>query len=336
MTEGHGDDVFRYGDRVKYNFSTNIHQNVDHRKLIRHITDLGDIFRNYPEPEARSVEAMLSERLGVGKENVLVTNGATEAIYLIAHTTQRKKSAIVAPTFREYQDGCQVFQHNIEFISSPIDIPNDCNVVWICNPNNPTGKAYETEILSTIISANPEKLFVIDQAYADYSMKLTLTPDVISEHQNVLLLYSLTKRYAIPGLRIGYVVGQEKIINNLREIRMPWSVNSIAIEAARYLLCYSDDYPIDAKSLHMEAMRVSEAFAKMGIAVTPTDCNFFLATLPDRSAAELKEWLIDNYGILIRDASNFETLGNRHFRIAAQSIEENNILISAIKKWISS
>lgn len=336
MTEGHGDDVFRYGDRIKYNFSTNIHQNVDHRKLIRHITDLGDIFRNYPEPEPRSVEAMLSERLGVGKENVLVTNGATEAIYLIAHTTQRKKSAIVAPTFREYQDGCQVFQHNIEFISSPIDIPNDCDVVWICNPNNPTGKAYETEILSAIISANPEKLFVIDQAYADYSMKSTLTPDVISKHQNVLLLYSLTKRYAIPGLRIGYVIGQEKIINNLREIRMPWSVNSIAIEAARYLLCHSDDYPIDTKSLHMEAMRVSEAFAKMGIAVTPTDCNFFLATLPDRSAAELKEWLIDNYGILIRDASNFETLGNRHFRIAAQSIEENNILISAIKKWISS
>lgn len=336
MTEGHGDDVFRYGDRIKYNFSTNIHQNVDHRKLIRHITDLGDIFRNYPEPEPRSVEAMLSERLGVGKENVLVTNGATEAIYLIAHTTQRKKSAIVAPTFREYQDGCQVFQHNIEFISSPIDIPNDCDVVWICNPNNPTGKAYETEILSTIISANPEKLFVIDQAYADYSMKSTLTPDVISKHQNVLLLYSLTKRYTIPGLRIGYVIGQEKIINNLRKIRMPWSVNSIAIEAARYLLCHSDDYPIDTRSLHMEAMRVSEAFAKMGIAVTPTDCNFFLATLPDRSAAELKEWLIDNYGILIRDASNFETLGNRHFRIAAQSIEENNILISAIKKWISS
>lgn len=282
------------------------------------------------------MEAMLSERLRIGKENVLVTNGATEAIYLIAHTTQKKKSAIVAPTFREYQDGCRVFQHNIVFISSPTDIPNDCDVVWICNPNNPTGKAYETEILSAIISANPEKLFVIDQAYADYSMKSTLTPDVISKHHNVLLLYSLTKRYAIPGLRIGYVIGQEKIINKLRDIRMPWSVNSIAIEAAHYLLCHSNDYLIDARGLHKEAIRISEAFTKMGISVTPTDCNFILATLPNRSAAELKKWLIDNYGILIRNASNFETLENRHFRIAAQSKEENNILISAIEKWISS
>lgn len=335
MTEGHGDDIFRYGNKIRYNFSTNVYQNVDHRNLIRHIANLGDIFRNYPEPEAKSVEAILSKGLGINKENVLVTNGATEAIYLIAHISQGKHSAIVVPTFREYQDGCQVFQHAITFISSPADIPENSDIVWICNPNNPTGKTYDVAMLLAIIKNNPDKLFVIDQAYADYSIKATFSPDVIYLQHNVLLLYSLTKRFAVPGLRIGYVVGQEKVIKKLREIRMPWSVNSIAIKAAQFLLTNTNIYPIDKVTLHNEAKRISEGFSAMGIKVMPTDCNFLLATLPDRSAAELKEWLIDNYGILIRDASNFETLGSRHFRVAAQSREENSILINAIKEWIS-
>lgn len=335
MTYGHGDDVFRYGDRIKYNFSTNIHQNVDHSALIGHLASIGDIFKNYPEPEAESVEELIANILSINKDNVFVTNGATEAIYLIAIMAQRKRSAIVVPTFREYQDACSVFRHNVSFISSPIEIPSDCDLVWICNPNNPTGRAYDADILLSIIEANPDKLFVVDQAYSDYSIKPTLSPKVMDKLDNIILLYSLTKRFAVPGLRIGYSVGHKKILDNLKKFRMPWSVNSIAIASALYLLQNRNDYHIDAVGLHKEIIRVSKAFTDIGLIVTPSDCNFILVELPDRSAAQLKSWMIDNYGILIRDASNFECLGIRHFRVAAQSEAENDILINAVRKWIT-
>lgn len=336
MTQGHGDDVFRYGDRVKYNFSTNIHQNVDHGKLIRHIEELGDIFRNYPEPEPQSVEAMLAETLDVGKDNVLVSNGATEAIYLIAHRTEGKNSAIVVPTFREYQDACKVFGHDIAFISSPSEIPADSDIVWICNPNNPTGQAYDADALGALIAENQERLFVLDQAYADYSIKATLSPRAVFSLPNVIILYSLTKRFAIPGLRIGYAVGSKNIIDSLRRLRMPWSVNSIAIEAAKYLIDHRDKYRIDAVSLHNEALRISDALESLGIHTFPTDCNFLLASLPNGTSAQLKDRLVENCGILIRDASNFETLDGSYFRVAAQTRHENDLLIKSIEEWMRS
>ena len=115
---------------------------------------------------------------------------------------------------------------------------------------------------------------------------------------------------------------------------MPWSVNSLAIEAAHYLLDHREKYHIDCRSLHEEAKRLREALKEMGLTAEPTDCNFMLASLPAGRACDLKEWLVEKHGILIRDASNFEGLGEGHFRIAAQSPEENDSLINALKEWM--
>ncbi len=335
MIDGHGDDAFRYEGQIKINFSTNIHQTVDHAGLMKYLGSLGDVFRNYPEPIPYSVEEMLASQIHVSSENVMVTNGATEAIYMIAHFAHDGHSAIVVPTFREYQDACDIFNHTITFISTPEMLPKDCTTVWVCNPNNPTGRVVEKQFLKDLIASNPDKLFVIDQAYADYSNKDMISYYEAIELKNVILLSSLTKRFAVPGLRIGYAVGDNSVIEALRKIRMPWSVNSIAIESAKYLLTHSKEYKINANELHAEAMRISDAFKDLGISVLPTDCNFILAKLPGHSAGELKEWLIANYGILIRDASNFEGLTKEYFRIAAQSREENDILINALEKWMS-
>lgn len=335
MIEGHGDDVFRYGDKIKYNFSTNIHQNVDHSRLLRHLSNLGDIFNNYPEPDAANVQAMIADSLGVDKHKVMVTNGATEMIYLIAQLFHGGKSCVVVPTFREYQDACRVHGHDISFISSPDILPEGCDIVWICNPNNPDGRVFDAETLKMLIDGNPGTLFVIDQAYADYSVKEVISPAWALSRRNVVLLYSLTKRFAVPGLRIGYTLGCHHILDALQKIRMPWSVNSIAIEAAKFLLENDNDYLIDAHSLHSEALRISDAFRSMGIDTIETDCNFLLARLPHCSASELKDWLIDHYGILIRDAANFESLDDRYFRVAAQTEKENDILIEALSKWMS-
>ena len=340
MINGHGDDIFRYGGKVKVNFSTNIHQDVDHSELKRHLASCPGLLSNYPEPAPLSVEKKLSETLGITANSIIVTNGATEAIYLIAHKMQGSKSVVVAPTFREYQDACALFGHEVRFINES-DVFNEsltaskADLVWLCNPNNPTGKVFVREELLKIIDTKPETLFVIDQAYADYSVEEVLTFHDVLTRKNVIMLQSLTKQFAVPGLRIGYAVASAEIISGLRMMRMPWSVNSFAIEASHYLLEHRNDYHIDRYLLHKEALGISRALCRLGIECRNTDCNFILCRLPGGNASQLKEWLMDKHGLLISDASNFETLDHTYFRVAAQDHENNELLIKCIEEWIS-
>ena len=335
MIDGHGDDAFRYGGRVRVNFSTNIHQRVDHSGLLAHLAAVGDIFSSYPEPEPRSLEHFLAGEAGVGDDCVMATNGATEMIYLLAQSRSGGHSAVVAPTFREYQDACGIFRHEVTFLSSIRDIPRDADMLWLCNPNNPTGRVTGRTELLEAVDSRPGTLFVIDQAYADYSVREVLSPRDVVSRDNIVSLHSLTKRFAIPGLRVGYAMGRASALDRVRRLRMPWSVNSVASEASRYLLAHCCDYAIDHAGLNAESVRIAESLNGMGISSEPTDCNFFLAELPTGKASSLKEWLVEHHGILIRDASNFEGLGDRHFRIAAQGRRENDELINAIREWIS-
>ncbi|MDE5584892.1 MAG: threonine-phosphate decarboxylase, partial [Muribaculaceae bacterium] len=120
-----------------------------------------------------------------------------------------------------------------------------------------------------------------------------------------------------------------------RLMRMPWSVNAFAIEAYHYLLDHKDDYHINKNHLHDEAVGMSQAFRRLGIKCQDTDCNFILCRLPEGNVSQLKAWLMDRYGLLIRDASNFETLDKTYFRVAAQDHESNELLIKCIEEWMS-
>lgn len=336
MTDGHGDDLFRYGGKIRSNFSTNIFSDVDHSSLLKHLETIGEKIKSYPEPTPASVERLLSDVLSVPAEAVMVTNGATEAIYLIAQSRYGRKSEIIIPTFREYQDACGMFRHNVRFLDDIQSCSGSADLMWLCNPNNPTGQVTDRTVLLDCICRNPEVLFVIDQAYSDYTGLEVLTATDAVSLPNVVILYSLTKMFAIPGLRIGYTVGNPIVMAKIRGFRMPWSVNCFAIEAAKFLIPRRNLYAINAKFLHSEAMRVSMAFREMGINVNPTDCNFMLCELPEGRAADLKAYLAEHNGILIRDASNFEGLSERFFRIAAQTEAENDMLINAVKEWMIS
>lgn len=334
MIDGHGDDLWRYERKVKHNFSTNIHSAFDHKRLMDHIAESAHSVLSYPEPEPISVETSVSNLHGCKPDEAMVTNGATEAIYLIAKEFSGGKSAILAPTFREYQDACQMHGQEVTFIKSLEGIPEECSLVWLCNPNNPTGEVFKRDLLIEIINRHKDKIFVIDQAYSDYTLLQTLTAKDVIEAGNAIMLGSLTKRFAVPGLRIGYAMGATTLMARIKRWRMPWSVNGVAIESAKFLIKHIDDYKINAKELHDEALRISEELMRIGIEVESSDCNFILCRLPIGTAAQLKQFLIDSEGILIRDASNFEGLSERHFRVAAQSRSENDKLIDGIRRFV--
>ena len=218
---------------------------------------------------------------------------------------------------------------------SPQEKPAKRAMIWLCNPNNPTGSVIPKEQLVKDIEENPETIFVIDQSYGFFTKEDLLTAAEAVRFPNVIQLHSMTKRYAIPGLRLGYITAHPALLEKIRAVRMPWSVNALAVEAGLYLCEHPETGPIDLDGLLAETQRLRDALnALPGLSAAPTQTHFFLCHLDKGSAAKLKTWLAENHGILIRDASNFEGLDEEHFRIATQTPEENDALVKAIRQYL--
>lgn len=321
MTQ-HGDDTYRYGS-IRLNFSSNVYNAFDHNALFRHLSDRMGAIGSYPEPAAESLERAIAARLGVDAGCVMVTNGATEAIYLLAQTFGGGRATIPQPSFSEYANAAALF-------SSDASTPT----MWLCNPNNPTGTVTPKADILRLLQAESERLFILDHSYASFTASAILTEAEAVTLPNAIVLRSMTKDYAIPGLRLGYITANAQLLDKVRRRRMPWSVNALAIIAGHYLLEHHADYVLPLHMLLQEAQRVREALTATGlIEVGHSDTHILLCRLLKGTAPELKEHLAAHCGILIRDASNFEGLDDRCFRIAVQGQAADDELIKEIVKW---
>lgn len=329
MINGHGDDIHNYSN-IRYNFSSNIYAGFEHQGLFEHLKNSMRLITNYPEPTPISLERRIAEAHGVAAENVMVTNGATEAIYLIAKTFNDCESIIPQPTFSEYADACRI-NENKSLIINHQPLIKTC---WLCIPNNPTGHVMPKDELTERVETNPNILFIVDASYAAYTEMDVIAADEVIKYDNVIMLRSMTKDYGLPGLRLGYVVGNSSLLQKIQENRMPWSVNALAIEAGHYLLTHHDEYHIPIVELIAERKRMETALNAKGITTSHSDSHMLLCQLTKGSASELKQYLVDNHGILIRDASNFATLTPQHFRIAVQTRVQNDELLKALDQWI--
>ncbi len=335
MIEGHGDDLYKYGKKIVSNFSSNAYNRIDHSGLYQRLNERLSTICSYPEPMPYSLESEIARRYSLTPRQVCVTNGATEAIYLIAQVFQGRISAVLGPTFSEYADACRVHRHKVKPFYSLDALPEDAELVWICNPNNPTGEVRNKEDLKALVDSHPDKLFIFDQSYEYFTLKSLLGIKEAASFPNVILLHSMTKQYAIPGLRVGYFTASDGLTDDVRCRRMPWSVNSLAIEAAKYLLEEGDGISADIPQLLAERERLTNLLLATGmLEIWPTDTHYMLIKLRMGKAAALKGFLAVNHGILIRDASNFEGLDERFFRIATQTPEENDKLVKAISEWM--
>ena len=401
MLQGHGDDLYRFARPIRANFSSNVPGRVDLGALKAHLQAHLDLIGHYPEPEPYTLEAALAAKHAIDPAAVCVTNGATEAIYLIANAFARSHSTILQPTFSEYADACRLYHHLIIpgarqnlfepsegalvrknlplHQASPLNqdaapTPNtrvqaelrvgfrDASIfsasgtktqssgaddserdgtrssgalIWLCNPNNPTGSVVPVDKLRAAIENHPKTIFVIDQSYGFFTREPLLSAAEAVRYPNVIQLHSMTKRYAMPGLRLGYMTGSPTLLAHIRNFRMPWSVNALAIEAGLYLCAHPETAPIDLPALLAETRRLRERLNTLpGLTAEPTQTHFFLCRLATHRASDLKQWLADRHGLLIRDASNFEGLDAGAFRIATQTPEENELLVEAVRQYL--
>lgn len=335
MLQGHGDDSYRYDQKIIADFSTNVWYGGEPVGLKEYIFDQWSAINRYPEVMAESLSELVGSHHNLNSDQILINSGTTESIYLIAQAFSYKKTTIVTPAFAEYEDACKLYQHDLTFLpwSEIQEFPAlSTDLVFICNPNNPTGAAFPQ--LENWIQQNPDTLFVVDEAFIDFTIQINSAIPLINRYPNLLIMHSLTKAYAIPGLRLGYVVASEVLISKLKSIKQPWTVNTMALQAGKFIFENYQQIQIPLKSLLAEKERFVEKLSQNSALKTHNSAtHFFLVETLKDDAAKLKHFLIEKHGLLIRDASNFRDLTKQHFRIATLSTEKNNLLIKALDEW---
>lgn len=333
MINGHGDE---YKGDLEANFSSNVWHGANNSELYQHLTTILPTIARYPEADAADLQNLIAKKNMIDSNQVLVANGSTEAFYLIAQAYCGSTSLVVTPTFSEYADACKMHNHTVIQLNRTnlyADIKNfKPKLIWICNPNNPDGYCFTVAEILKMLVEYPKSIFIVDQAYIDFTFFEAIDAIEINKCPNLILVQSLTKRYAIPGLRLGYMIAQRDIIEKIEKFRLPWSVNSLAIEAGKFILNdYNDEFNIDKwiKMSHLFQKNINEV---PNFETIPSQAPFFLVKLKKGKATDLKKFLIKNK-ILVRDSSNFEGLEGEYIRLCTLTENKNNLLISNLHIW---
>lgn len=337
MIKGHGDDRHCYSQAIHTDFSSNVWFGGTPLELILHLQQNLHLIGNYPEPDAVALRLQIAESHSVEISQVLAFNGSVEAFYTIALAFRQSVSAILVPAFAEYEDACRMHQHIPMFFrndETEITLDSGANLFWIGNPNNPDGLIFSFPKIEQWLGRYPNTVFVVDEAYSAFIPEFQSAIPLTRSYSNLIVVRSLTKCCAIPGLRLGYVVTSDKLAERLRKFQQPWSVNALAQEAGRFLINRLNESSLDEVAVQQQSLSLQQSIGQLdNFRVIPSEAPFFLVELQLGPAAELKEFLIRKHGILIRNASNFRGLNKQHFRVCTRDESDNRMLITGLVDW---
>lgn len=326
-------------------FSSNINPLGTSSLVRKTIKTKLDTIPIYPDSESTHLRKNLQHYTGISYSQIVVGNGATEIIYNFCQAFLSNKTSVLIPipTFGEYESAAKLSGAKVSFFKTMnlekdsdkfiSKIPNN-GCLFICNPNNPTGNLVQKKTLQNIIiSANKKKTLVfVDECFIE------LVPDhnesivtLIKKYSNLFILRSLTKSFALAGLRIGYGVGSKQMISVLNKIKIPWNVSGLAQQAASTALSNSFYLTKAKKIIKNESFYLINCISKLKyFQCNPTTTNFILIKTKIKSKT-LQKKLLDKK-ILIRDCSTIHGLNDNYIRIAVKTRKENKKLIRALEK----
>jgi histidinol-phosphate aminotransferase len=299
----------------------------------------------YPDRDALSLRRALSTRLGVTTDQIVIGNGTSELLWLTAAAYLRPgdRVVVIGPTFGEYARVSQLMGAWIEsWTASPEEhfsvdenaitrLVEECRprLVFVNNPNNPTGIVLPIDLLSTWAKASPGSLLVVDEAYAAFALDFQSALELNAN--NVLLLRSMTKDHALAGLRLGYAAGPVEVIETLQRVRPAWNVNAFALAAGLAALTDAGQEHLERsmKALRLAKEGLIEGLETLGLAPVPSAINYFLVQVG--SGAVFRRRLLEQ-GILVRDCASFGLPA--YARIASRSSGENQALLDAIRSQV--
>jgi threonine-phosphate decarboxylase len=304
----------------------------------------------YPDPYGDKLKEALAERHGLSPAEVLIGNGSTQLIYLLCAALRPRKALIVGPAFSEYANaltliGAKVasfnlspdngFQFSTKRLSAAWD--KDCDIVFLATPNSVTGQMIakvEIEKVAHIALAR-KTMVVIDEAFVDF-VETESIKALVRRNPYLIVLRSLTKYYALPGLRLGYLLGETGQVAELAAYQEPWSINGPALNVALASLKDSSFATKTERWLERERKFLFERLTALeGLHPLASRTNFLLVKI-ERShgdALRLRSFLLQK-NILIRACDTFG-LGVNHFRIAIKQRKDNQRLLAALTEWTS-
>lgn len=357
--DNHGGNIYKIAKQYNINrdeiidFSSNINPLGMPASLKEKISAGLDMLQHYPDPDYTDLRESLADYHSLNIENIITGNGATELIYLFTKALKPGKALIVSPTFSEYHialagSGSKIdyfqlkeeddFKIDIEALKMRLN--NDYDLLIICNPNNPTGTFTETAALLKILeqSAANNIAVMIDESFIEFIENSGERSSIKfgKNFPDLFILRSLTKFYAIPGLRLGYsICFNKELASTMRKKQEPWSVNVLADLAG---ITLPDDTDYRNKTIEIiseEKEFLYRELKKIGwLKIFKGQANFLLAKiLNGMPAAELRSRLIKNK-ILIRDASNFKFLDSKFIRLAIRDRESNKLLVKHLNEIV--
>ncbi len=310
-----------------------------------------DCVLRYPDPFSVRLKRKLSGFHAVGQENIAIGNGSIEFIYLVPRVFKIKKALIITPTFSEYEFAVRANGSIPAFFnaSEKGDFKIDCgklaerlphhDAFFLCNPNNPTGAILHSDevLYLSCLSRKHNGLLIVDEAFIEFteqSKSRAIISDAV-KNGSLVILRSLTKFFSMPGLRLGYAMGDKRIIERIVKLQYPWNVNGLAQLVGEKVL--ADKVYTDRTQL-ITAKERQHIFKKLGnikgLKVYPSSANFILCKLqntPIQNSNELARRLLrDN--IYIRACGNFRGLNDKFFRVAVRKRADNNRLINIMEK----
>ena len=305
---------------------------------------LGSI-SEYPDSDSVNLRKALQWYCKIPHEQIVIGNGATEIIYNFCKAFLSKKTPVLIPipTFGEYEaaaklSGCKITFFKTMNLESNLDnfikkIPkNGC--VFVCNPNNPTGKLLPKRNLLKIIQAAKKKssLAFVDESFIELVSESNQSIiKYVKKFSNLFILRSMTKSFGLAGIRVGYGIGSKQIISILNNLKIPWNVSGLAQHAARAALCSISYLNKAKKIIENESKYLRNSISKInGFECHDAAANFILIKTKQKSKTIQKKLLKKK--ILIRDCSSFRGLNNNYIRIAVKTRKENKKLVKALEK----
>jgi len=345
----HGGDIYSNRDipenKKLIDFSANINPFGMPQEVKRAIMDNIDVYSNYPDPLCRDLINDISKHENIPAEQIICGNGAADIIYRIAAAIKPKKTLLTAPTFSEYEEAVRTVDSSIIYYfllekngfnldQGVFDkIETSIDLMFLCNPNNPTGIPIDKEMVMEIAARCKvnKTILVVDECFNEFlenSQDYSIA-DKLADFDNVIVLKAFTKIYAMAGIRLGYGLCSNKaIIERLYKAGQPWNVSVVAQKCGVAAL-KETEYVRQTKLLIKEnRVYLMLQLSLLGLKVSESKANYILFK------TEKKHLLheLEKYGIMIRSCGNYIGLNDKYFRIAVKSKEDNEYLIECLNK----
>ncbi|MDW7669123.1 MAG: threonine-phosphate decarboxylase CobD [Bacillota bacterium] len=307
-----------------------------------------ELCEEYPDQHYRKLIEALSENEKVPNDFIFPSNGASESIFRIVQTINPKEALITSPTFGEYEEALDSVHSNINYYPLKegtnfkvnkdfLDhITEKIDIIFLCNPNNPTGVVVDKSLLEMILNKclTTSTYFVLDESFIDflYDSKNYSLVNKINLNKYLIILKSFTKIFAMPGIRLGYCISSDaNLISKLKKNGPPWNISTTSEKCGIAAVKEKQYIEKSVKYIISQRNYLIKELEKLELKVFPSKGNYILFKF--KGKFDLKKSL-EKEGILIRSCYNYKGLDNHYYRIAVKKEFDNNILIDKLKKII--